>query len=99
VGAPIPWRGLLFAYGVGAAAGSVGVSPGGLGAVEAALAVTLMGAGVRHPSAIGAVLVYRLVSFWMVIAVGWLIYMAGPRGRACPQLAGPRTRRLPISIP
>jgi uncharacterized membrane protein YbhN (UPF0104 family) len=97
VGAPIPWRGLLFSYGVGAAAGSVGVSPGGLGVVEAALAVTLMGAGVRHPLAIGAVLVYRFVSFWMVVAVGWLIYLAGPRSSARPQPAGPRTRHLPIS--
>jgi uncharacterized membrane protein YbhN (UPF0104 family) len=97
VGAPIPWRGLLFAYGVGAAAGSVGVSPGGLGVVEAALAVTLMGAGVRHPLAIGAVLVYRFVSFWMVVTVGWLIYLAGPRSSACPQQAGPRTRLLPMS--
>jgi uncharacterized protein (TIRG00374 family) len=77
VGAPIPWRGLLFAYGVGAAAGSVGVSPGELGVVEAALAVTLMGAGVRHPLAAGAVLVYRFVSFWLVVTVGWLIYLAG----------------------
>ena len=39
VGGRVPWRGLLFAYGVGTAAGSVGVIPGGLGVVEAALAL------------------------------------------------------------
>jgi uncharacterized membrane protein YbhN (UPF0104 family) len=97
VGAPIPWRGLLFAYGVGAAAGSVGVTPGGLGVVEAGLAVTLMGAGVRHPLAIGAVLVYRFISFWMVVTVGWLIYLAGPSGRESTQPARPRIRLLPMS--
>ena len=55
VGGAVPWRGLLFAYGVGTAAGSVGVIPGGLGVVEAALALSLMGAGVRHPLALAAV--------------------------------------------
>jgi uncharacterized protein (TIRG00374 family) len=93
VGAPIPSRGLLFAYGVGAAAGSAGVSPGGLGVVETALVVTLMGAGVRHLLAIGAVLVYRLVSFWMVVTVGWLIYLAGFYG------AQPRARRSAVGCP
>jgi uncharacterized protein (TIRG00374 family) len=77
VGAVVPWRGLLFAYGVGTAAGSIGVIPGGLGVVEAALALSLMGAGVRHPLALAAVLVYRLISYWMVIAVGWLTYVFG----------------------
>ena len=81
VGAAVPWRGLLFAYGVGTAAGSVGVIPGGLGVVEAALALSLMGAGVRHPLALAAVLMYRLISFWMIIAVGWLTYLFGARAR------------------
>jgi putative heme transporter len=89
VGAAVPWRGLLFAYGLGTAAGSVGVIPGGIGLVEAALAVSLMGAGVRHPLALAAVLVYRLVSYWMVVSVGWLIYLLGGRSRPTPgRLAG-----------
>ena len=48
--------------------------------VEGALALALMGAGVRHPLALAAVLVYRFVSFWMVISVGWVTYLF--RGRA-----------------
>ena len=80
VGAPVPWRGLLFAYAVGTAVQSVGIVPGGIGVVEGALALALMGAGVRHPLALAAVLVYRLVSFWMVISVGWVAYLL--RGRA-----------------
>ena len=75
VGAPVPWRGLLFAYAVGTAVQTVGVVPGGIGVVEGALAVALMGAGVRHPLALAAVLVYRFVSFWMVISVGWAAYL------------------------
>lgn len=79
VGAPVPWRGLLFAYAVGTAVQSVGVVPGGLGVVEGTLAIALMGAGVRHPLALAAVLVYRFISFWMVISVGWLAYLFGAR--------------------
>ena len=77
VGAPVPWRGLLFAYGVGVVAQSVGILPGGLGVVEGALALALMSAGVRHPVALAAVLVYRFISFWMVVSVGWLAYLWG----------------------
>jgi putative heme transporter len=99
VGAPVPWRDLLFVYAVGTAVASAGVVPGGLGVVEGALALTLMGAGLRHPVALAAVLIYRLISFWIVISVGWLIYFLGPRTghressrRAAPRqsgLAGP----------
>ena len=80
VGAPVPWRDLLFVYAVGTAVASAGVMPGGLGVVEGALALTLMGAGLRHPVALAAVLIYRLISFWMVISVGWLIYFLAPDG-------------------
>ena len=96
VGAAVPWRGLLFAYGVGTAAGSVGVIPGGLGVVEAALALSLMGAGVRHPLALAAVLVYRLISFWMVIAVGWLTYLFGARARSGDTLGTAEHRLLGV---
>ena len=66
--------------------------PGGIGVVEGALALTLMGAGLRHPVALAAVLIYRLISFWMVISVGWLIYFLGPRTghRGSPRTAAPR---------
>jgi hypothetical protein len=82
VGAPVPWRGLLFAYAVGTVAQSIGILPGGLGVVEGALAISLMGAGVHHPVALAAVLVYRVISFWLVISVGWLVYFfSGRTGR------------------
>jgi hypothetical protein len=95
VGAAVPWRGLLFAYGVGMAAGGIGVIPGGLGVIEAALAVSLMGAGVHHPLALAAVLVYRWISFWLLVAVGWLIYLVGMRTAG----GGPNTscRWLPLA--
>ena len=80
VGAHVPWHGLLFAYGVGAAVGSLGLTPGGLGVVEGTLAVALMGAGVHHGSALAGFLLYRFISLWMVSGVGWLVYLLGHGG-------------------
>ncbi|HWC39704.1 MAG TPA: YbhN family protein, partial [Acidimicrobiales bacterium] len=74
VGGTVPWHGLLLAYGVRIAAGSVSITPGGLGVVEGALAVALMGVGMQRPSAVAAVLLYRFISFWLVTGVGWIVY-------------------------
>lgn len=84
VGSPVPWRGLLFAYAVGTAAASVGLTPGGIGVVESALALTLVGVGVPHRLAFAAVLVYRLVSYWVVVSVGWLTYLVITRPSRFP---------------
>lgn len=74
LGGSVPWRGLLLAYAVGAAAGTIGFTPGGIGIVETAMAGSLMAVGVHHPTALASVLLYRLISFWLVTLVGWLIY-------------------------
>jgi uncharacterized protein (TIRG00374 family) len=53
------------------AAASVGFTPGGLGVIEVALATALVAAGVARHRAVAAVFLYRLISFWIVVAVGW----------------------------
>jgi uncharacterized protein (TIRG00374 family) len=83
VGSPVPWSGLILAWSVGVGAGSFGLTPGGLGLVEAALAGALVAAGVHAPEALAAVLVYRLISFWLVDAVGWTLYVT-TRNRGGP---------------
>ena len=84
VGVGVPWQGLLLVYGVQFAAGGITtITPGGIGVVELALTVALVGAGLHRPSALAAVLVFRLVSFWMVTLVGGLAFLAphlGPGG-------------------
>jgi putative heme transporter len=72
-GSYIPWQGLFLAYGATMTAGSVGLTPGGLGIIEAVLSGALVAAGLQGRHAIAAVLVYRLVSFWVVIAAGWVV--------------------------
>jgi uncharacterized protein (TIRG00374 family) len=81
VGSPVPWSALILAWGVGVGAGSFGLTPGGLGIVEAALAAALVAAGVHAPEALAAVLVYRLISFWLVDAFGWILYVATRKRR------------------
>ncbi|WP_245647204.1 lysylphosphatidylglycerol synthase transmembrane domain-containing protein [Microtetraspora niveoalba] len=53
------------------AIGSAAPTPGGLGAVEAALSVGLTVAGMDRPVALSAVLLYRLMTFWLPVLPGW----------------------------
>lgn len=71
VGAGVPWRGLLLAYGAGQLAAMLPITAGGLGVVEGSLTVALVTFGGGQDSTVAAVLLYRLVSFWLVLPVGW----------------------------
>jgi uncharacterized protein (TIRG00374 family) len=71
VGAPVPWRGLLLAYGAGQLAANLPITPGGLGLVEGSLTVALVAFGGAELSTVSAVLCYRVVSFWGYLPVGW----------------------------
>lgn len=72
VQARFPWAGVLLAYGAAQVAGSLPVVPGGLGIIEGSLAVILAAYGTGRVPAITAALAYRMVSFWLAIAVGWV---------------------------
>jgi uncharacterized protein (TIRG00374 family) len=71
VGAAVPWRGLILAYGAGQLATALPVTPGGLGAVEGSLTLALVTFGGAQASTVAAVLLYRLISFWLVLPLGW----------------------------
>jgi uncharacterized protein (TIRG00374 family) len=81
-GGHVPWRGLLLAYCLAKTTGSLGLTPGGIGIVEATLTAALVGAGMPGTQALPAVLVYRLISFWLVLAVGYTTI--GPLARQRP---------------
>jgi uncharacterized protein (TIRG00374 family) len=81
VGQPVPWHGLLLAYGAGAVAGSTGVTPGGFLIVETALTAALAAAGLSAGTALGAVVVYRLVNFWMILLGGGIVLIFLARKR------------------
>ena len=58
-------------YLTGSAIGSIMPTPGGLGAVEAALTAGLTAAGVPGAAAASAVLLFRLLTFWLPVPFGW----------------------------
>jgi putative heme transporter len=80
-GAPIPWRGLVLAYGAGAAVGSTGVTPGGFGLVEVTLTAALVAAGLTTARALTAVLAYRLINFWLILFGGGIAMIFLTRAR------------------
>jgi uncharacterized protein (TIRG00374 family) len=54
--------------------GQAAPTPGGLGAVEAALAAGLTAAGIDPGIAISATLIFRLLTFWLPTIPGWLAF-------------------------
>jgi uncharacterized membrane protein YbhN (UPF0104 family)/tRNA A-37 threonylcarbamoyl transferase component Bud32 len=74
VGAEIPIATATLIYVSGNAVGSIVPTPGGLGAVEAALTAGLTAAGVPGGEAFTAVILFRLITFWLPIPVGWVAW-------------------------
>ena len=70
----VPWRGVLVVYGLAQVAAAVPVVPGGLGVVEGSLTFLLIAYGMPAESALAGVFLYRIVSFWSVVPVGWGIW-------------------------
>jgi putative heme transporter len=73
-GVRVPWWGIILAWAAGAGGASLNLTPGGLGVVEAALTGALVALGVPAAPALTAVLLYRIISFWLAIAIGWPLY-------------------------
>ena len=63
--------GIAVVYLTGSALGSIIPTPGGLGTVEAALTAGLVAAGLHGTQAASAVLLFRLLTFWLPVPVGW----------------------------
>ena len=61
-------------YLTGSALGSAAPTPGGLGAVEVALSAGLTAAGLGNATAISSVLLFRLLTFWLPVPVGWAAF-------------------------
>jgi len=66
--------GVLLAYTTAKIAGSAQVTPGGLGTVEVTIIATLVASGMTAVDATGAAIIYRLISFAFITAVGWVVY-------------------------
>ncbi|MEV7677546.1 YbhN family protein [Streptomyces sp. NPDC088341] len=71
LGIRVPWPGIIVAYGLTQFAGSLRLTPGGLGVVETSLTALLVLYGMRAEQAIAVTLLYRVVSFWALQPIGW----------------------------
>jgi glycosyltransferase 2 family protein len=70
-GGSLPLEAVALVYLTGSAIGSIVPTPGGLGAVEAALTAGLTAAGLAGATAISSVLLFRTVTFWIPVPLGW----------------------------
>ncbi|MFL6207222.1 MAG: YbhN family protein [Acidimicrobiales bacterium] len=70
---------VLMAYGAAAVLAMIPITPGGLGFVEAGLASLLTLAGIPATDALLATLAYRIVSFWLPLALGPVAWLAFQR--------------------
>jgi uncharacterized membrane protein YbhN (UPF0104 family) len=73
-GAHVPWWGIVLAWAAASGGASLNLTPGGLGVVEVALTGALVALGVPSMQALTAALVYRAITFWLAIVIGWPIY-------------------------
>ncbi|MFR9674296.1 flippase-like domain-containing protein [Streptomyces sp. TR06-5] len=73
-GYDMSWATLAVVFLAGNALGSAAPTPGGLGAVEAALIAGLITFGVPKEVATPAVLLFRLMTFWLPVLPGWLAF-------------------------
>jgi undecaprenyl-diphosphatase len=74
--ADVPLASTVAVYLAGAAVASASPTPGGLGAIEAALVAGLTAIGARTGPAVAGVLAFRLLTYWLPILPGWLAYRA-----------------------
>jgi glycosyltransferase 2 family protein len=64
--------GIAVVYLTGSALGSIVPTPGGIGAVEAALTAGLVATGMHGTEAASSVLLFRLLTFWLPVPIGWV---------------------------
>ncbi|WKX72461.1 flippase-like domain-containing protein [Streptomyces sp. XD-27] len=73
-GGDLSYASIAVVFLAGNALGSAAPTPGGVGAVEAALITGLTFAGLPYETATPAVFLFRLMTFWLPVLPGWLSF-------------------------
>jgi uncharacterized protein (TIRG00374 family) len=81
-GGSLPLATVAVVFLTGNALGSAAPTPGGLGAVEGALSLGLTLAGLPAGTATSAVLMFRLLTFWLPVLPGWAAFSHLQRNEA-----------------
>jgi uncharacterized membrane protein YbhN (UPF0104 family) len=84
VGGPVPWRGVLLCYAAAQLLVELPITPGGLGLVEGGLVEVLTRFHVPVSRATAGTLMYRAVSYWLLLLIGWgaALWLAAHNRRA-----------------
>ena len=98
IGVSVPL--VTVAFLAGATVSSLSLLPGGIGAVDAAMIVALTHGGLHVAPATAAVVLYRLISFVLIVALGWLAWTLNwHRERLQPARSpGHRSRLAPDAL-
>jgi hypothetical protein len=107
--------GLTVACAAARAVGTIPLMPGGLFVVEAVLVPGLVSSGMSLPNAVSTMLIYRLISWLMLAAIGWVVFFfmfraenhLGPddsdaesaQALPCHETVGERDAALPEPLP
>jgi uncharacterized membrane protein YbhN (UPF0104 family) len=78
MGETIPVRGVVVAYSLGQLVSAIPILPGGGGTIEATMSAGLILAGGTSAAVIAAVLLYRIVSAWGIVPLGWGLWRTMP---------------------
>ncbi|MCX5145552.1 flippase-like domain-containing protein [Streptomyces sp. NBC_00320] len=73
-GQALSYASIAVVFLAGNALGSAAPTPGGIGAVETTLTLGLIAAGLDKEVAISAVLLFRLMTFWLPVLPGWISF-------------------------
>lgn len=73
-GGGLEWSKVALAYLGASIVAAPAPTPGGLGAVEAALVAGLTALGAATPPSVAGVLAFRLATFWLPIPPGWVAF-------------------------
>ena len=73
-GRDISFLGAALVYVIGTSAASVVPTPGGMGAIEVAESAALVSMGINPGVAASIVLLFRFVTYWIRIPIGWVAY-------------------------
>jgi putative heme transporter len=95
--------GVTVAYAAARAVGAIPLMPGGLLVVEAVLVPGLVSSGMSLASAISAMLIYRLISWIFIAAIGWIVFFfmfrTEPDTDPDAEVGGPTAEATPAADP
>ena len=69
-----PLLGTTMVYLVGTSAGSIVPTPGGIGTIEVTESATLASVGINAGVAMSIIILFRVVTYWIRIPLGWIAY-------------------------